>query len=111
MQPATVRLGFPLIGVDELWGEKHFMAYGVRAGKDSEFELADPAGTVGLSVAVGTDLETMNKRCVKYAKDLDVADLGYRTDAGAALIKDLADVRKAGYPAPMLDGKRERTPA
>lgn len=102
-EDAHGELGLPLLGIDELWGKKNFIAYGVRKVSDA-YELADPAGTIGLSCAVGTDLEAMNKRCVKFAKDLDIADLGYRTDAGVALAKDLADVRKAGYPAPLIEG-------
>jgi phosphoribosylamine-glycine ligase len=97
--------GLPLLGLDGLW-EKRFMAYGVMQTEQGGYELADPHGLVGLSSAVGGDLETMNAQCVKYAKSLGIADLGYRTDAGARLLEDLAAVRKAGYPSPLMAGAK-----
>jgi phosphoribosylamine-glycine ligase len=105
--------GLPLLGLDGLWAQRdrdRFIAYGVME-RDGGYALADPSGLVGLASAVGTDLATMNAACVKYAKGLGIADLSYRTDAGAALAKDLAAVRKAGFPTPRIDVRREETAA
>lgn len=98
-------IGLPLIGVaGSLWGEKRrdrFIGYSVRAGADS-YECSDPFGLIGIASAAGDDLEKLNAACVSYARGLGVPDLGYRTDGAAALRKDLAAVRRAGYRAPVL---------
>jgi hypothetical protein len=105
MDEAHSPIGLPLLGIEgSLWGERRtdrFVGYSVREGDDG-YECSDPFGLLGIASCVGDDLETMNNACVKYAKSLGVADLGYRTDGEIALKKDLAKVRRAGHTAPLL---------
>lgn len=97
-------VGLPLIGINgSLWGRRssdRFIAYSVM--DDYGYKCSDPFGLLGVSSCTGTDLEEMNKACVRYARSLGIADLGYRTDGEVALKKDLARVHKAGHKAPLM---------
>ena len=100
-------IGLPCIEIQpgkSLWGRNvrdRLVAYGLQ-NVDGEIQCADPFGLLGIASAIGTNLDTMNDACVKYAKDLRIPDLGYRTDGAKMIRKDLAAVRATGHEAPTL---------
>ncbi len=92
-----VRIG----GTDGLW-DKHFIAYCVRRNGDG-LEMASPEGIVGLSLAVGDDLEAMEDACVEYAGEMSnhcSVRLQYRTDGAERIAEDAERILDAGFEIP-----------
>jgi phosphoribosylamine--glycine ligase len=89
--------GTRIFGTDGLWAG-NFIAYQVRKSPEEGLELASPEGVVGLSLAVGDDVESLNEEIVEFAREMKPKGLMFRTDADKALGKDAAELRKAGIP-------------
>lgn len=86
--------GTRVLGVDGLW-DGNFIGYCLRIG-DLGLECAGPEGVVGLSLAVGEDVEDLGQETLDYAKSLNVAGLGYRTDGAKDCAEKGAELAAAG---------------
>jgi phosphoribosylamine---glycine ligase len=88
--------GAPIAGADGLW-ENYFVGYGVREEGD-DLVVAGDTGIVGVIVDAGTDVETMDKACLKYLKEeLKVPNRQYRTDGAQTIQEDQKRLAKLGY--------------
>lgn len=74
--------------VDTLW-DGNFVAYQVRQDEHG-LKMGSPEGIVGLSLAVGDDIEELHEEVISFADEIDCSGLFCRTDG----VKKLKEVSK-----------------
>jgi phosphoribosylamine-glycine ligase len=90
--------GRAIRGADGVW-DGHFIAYDVRAQGEG-LCVAGPEGIVGLSLAVGENVDDLNDECVEFAKTLRPKSIMYRTDGGDDCQEAGAKLSEAGVEVP-----------
>lgn len=74
-----------------------FIGYEVLA-EDGQLMVAGPAGSVGLSAAIGDSLEDLAEETYEYAKKgIKLAGLQFRGDAGEAILEDAEKAKLEGF--------------
>lgn len=87
--------GLHIGNLKDVWG--HGIAgYGIKLGKNG-YEVADPTGLLGVSVAGASTMEEAFKKCYEQLEVLQVRDIQYRTDAYEALNKHFNKIADLGY--------------
>jgi phosphoribosylamine-glycine ligase len=87
-----VPVGAQVHGIDGFW-DGHFIPYVIKLNDREQPVIASPEAIVGLSLAVGNDIEELHEACVEYAKDdlrVSGMSLQYRTD-GAKDCREAAE--------------------
>lgn len=74
--------------VDGLW-DGNFVAYQVRRD-ETGLKMGSPEGIVGLSLAVGDDIEELHEEVIAFADEIDCSGLFCRTD-GVTKLKEVAE--------------------
>lgn len=92
--------GTPIHGADGLW-DGHFVCYSVAMNDEADLYVADRWGLVGLTLAVGRNVEKLQEETMAFVKDeLQVPSLQYRTDCAKCVTKDAKRIAKLGFEVP-----------
>jgi phosphoribosylamine--glycine ligase len=103
----NIPVGLPVGGLTSLWAGDFAFA-GLRF-KDSQFEIADPYGFVGTTLALGRDVHAAYRALKRSCEAIDVPGLQYRTDGADVVAEKVEEMAKAGWPTtPILRrGRKE----
>ena len=69
-----------------------FVPYDVKINEEGKMVMAGTCGVIGVTLGSGREPGEAIAQCLRLARDVDVPNLGYRTDAGGRVEADLRTV-------------------